>query len=138
MHLHVNLIVLAESIDDAKTEVESWIEEHSGREFYDYGGLKEPEEAVLLNEISESMEEAKAEMENLLPIIEADIEQYKKSGNRFGEGYGHKRYGSILTEDFTEDMPFFNIENWNWSLPTEIPEDREGCNWYAVMADFHF
>ena len=138
MHLHVNFITLAENAEEAKSNVESWIGEHSNGEYFDYGGLEDPEEVVLLNEIREKLKVAKDETQKLLPVIDADIERYKKSGSRFLEGCNYMRYGRILLEYPSDDMPFFNIENYDWSLPTEVPNDYEGCDWYAVMVDLHF
>jgi hypothetical protein len=138
MHLHCNIITLAESVEDAKSNVEIWIDDNSGRELFDYGGLEEPEKVVLLNEVRKDLEEAKADVDKLLPIIEGDIAKYKISGDRGWQGYYHKRLGRILSEDMTDDMPFFNITNWDWSLPTEVPDDQKGCNWYAVRVDLHF
>jgi hypothetical protein len=126
MHLHVNFITLAENEGDAKSNVRCFIDDYASREFFDYGGLVEPEEVVLLNEIRERLAEDKAEVDNLLPVIEHDIQTYKEAGNRGWQGFCHKRYGEILSEGLTSDMPFFNIEDWDWSLPTEVPEKSKG------------
>jgi len=141
MHLHCYMITLAESAEDAKTEVEIWLEDHAGREFYDYADLEEPANVVLVSQVRQELEELKAEKEKLLPVIEAEIDGYKKAGNRGMEGYAHKRYGAVLDEDPSYDMPFFNLSNWDWSIPTEVPKGDgipENSDWYAVMVDFHF
>jgi hypothetical protein len=138
MHLHCNFITLAESVGDAKSNVNCFIDEYAGRYFFDYGGLEEPDEpVVLLDEIREQLEADKAEVDKLLPKIEEEIKVCKIKGHKSMEGYHHKRYGRILDEDLTSDMPFFNIENWDWSLPVEVPEESESNNWYAVRVDLH-
>jgi hypothetical protein len=139
MHLHVNIITLAVNEEDARSNVRCWIDEYAGREFFDWGGLEEPDEkVVLLSEIMDRLEKEKVAVDTIIPDIEKDIKRHKENGDKGAEGFCHKRLGAILLEDPTDDMPFFNIENWDWSLPTEIPEEREYCNWYAVMADLHF
>jgi hypothetical protein len=143
MHLHCNFITLAENEEDAKSNVCYWIDDYANKEFFDYGGLESSEEyageeVVLLDEIRERLAEDKAEVDNLLPLIEHDIQTYKEAGNRKWLGFCHKRYGRILDEDLTSDMPFFNIENWDWSLPVEVPEEAKSNNWYAVRVDLHF
>lgn len=142
MHMHVYIITLAENAETAKSSVRSWLDDYADREFFDYGGLEEPEKVVLVSEARDDLEAAKAETERLLPIIENDISEYKKLGNRGMEGYSHVRYGNILNQSCTSDMPFFNMEDWDWSIPEKIPcfegKELEGMNWYAVMADLHF
>jgi len=143
MHLHCYMITLAESAEDAKSTVEDWIEEHFEREFYDYGGLEKGEEVVLLSEIRERLEAEKAEEVNrLIPEIENEIQKWKESGNRSMEGYSYVRYGNVLQESFCPDMPFFNINDWDWSLPEFVPKDcgdpESQYDWYAVKVDLHF
>jgi hypothetical protein len=132
-------VTLAEDAENAKSKIEGWIEDYAGREFFDSGKVSESK-AVLLSEIQSELEEGKLEVNRLLPIIENDIAGYKTSGTRGMEGYCHKRYGRILDEDLCSDMPFFNQEYWDWSIPTEVPK-FEGktldMQWFAVMASLH-
>jgi hypothetical protein len=139
MHLYVYIFTLAESVEEAKDDVRYWIDDYANREFFDYGGLAEPETAMLVSEVpATELEEARAETERLPPIIEADITQYKALGNRGMEGYSHIRYGHVLNESLCSDMPYFNKENWDWDIPTKVPEESKGLEWYAVKADLHF
>ena len=138
MHMHVYLITLALDAEDAKSEAEAWIGHHTLEEFFDYGSVEEPEDIVLVSSIRKDLEEGRAEAEERLPGIERQIGMFKASGDRSMEGYCHKRYARILQEDPCEDMPYFNIENWDWSLPTIVPEKAKGKDWYAVRVDLHF
>jgi hypothetical protein len=139
MHLHVYIFTLAENAEDAKSKVSSWLEDYADREFYDYAGLEEPEKAMLLKDVPASeLEDARYATERLLPIIEGDIAQYKASGNLGMEGYSHIRYGHILNENLCPDMPYFNMENWDWSIPDKVPETATGSDWYAARVDFHY
>ena len=137
MHLHVYLITLATDTEDARLEAETWIGHHNG-EFFDYGSVEDPGRVVLVSSIRKELEEGRAEAEKRLPVIERQIGMFKASGDRDMEGYCHKRYARILQEDTCEDMPYFNIENWDWSLPTEVPEKANGRDWYAVWVDLHY
>jgi hypothetical protein len=139
MYLHVYIFTLAEDDEDAKSKVSSWLDDYADREFYDYAGREEPEKSMLLKEVPASeLEDALYETERLLPIIEGDIAQHKASGNRGMEGYSHIRYGHILNQSLCSDMPYFNMENWDWSVPDKVPETAVGSDWYAVKADLHF
>ena len=142
MHIHTYFLTLAEDADEAKSNVESFIEDRFEKEFFDYGGLEETEESKLVSSVNDvciDLRESKFFTENdLLESIRKEIEQWKASGNRTMEGYAHKRYGEILMESFCADMPFFNIENWDWSIPTKVPEEAEGCQWFAVKVDLHY
>jgi hypothetical protein len=130
MHLHVYIITLAKDAEDAKSKVSCWLDEYAEREFYDYAGIDEPETSLLLKDVpTGELEDARYESERLLPIIEGDIAQYKATGSRGMEGYSHIRYGHILNENLCSDMPYFNMENWDWSVPDKVPETAIGSNW---------
>lgn len=138
MHLHVNIITLAEDSEEAKSNVEAWIGEYSGREFFDWGDLEEGEKVVPLDEIRDELEKHKKEVIETLKELDKNIQHHKETGESGAEGYLHRRYADIQLENTTDEMPFFNIENWDWSLPTEVPNDMKDCQWFAVMADLHF
>jgi len=139
MHLLTYFIALAENAEDAKSNVKGFIEDHYEREFYDYGGLEEGEGVFLVGDVVEELKKLRECTENdLLEAVKNDIERYKASGNRTMEGYAHKRYGEILMESFCPDMPFFNIDKWDWSIPTEVPDNAKDCQYFAVRVDLHF
>jgi len=138
-HLHCYMITLAENAEDAKSNVRCWIEDRFEKEFFDYGGLEDGEEVVLLSEIRESLEETKAtETADRLSEIESQIKNWKEMENKSMLGFSYVRYGNVLQESFCSDMPLFNIEDWDWSIPTEVPEEAKNNNWYAVRADLHY
>jgi hypothetical protein len=141
MHLHTYFITLAEDADDAKSTVDSWIGEQFEKSFFDYGCLEESEDKIVfpVSEVLEQLEKSRNCTEKeILPEVEKDIEKYKADGNRIMLGYSHVRYGNILQENFCADMPYFNIYNWDWAIPTGVPEDENGNNWYAVRVDLHY
>ena len=138
MHIHVYIITLAEDVEDAKSNVSSWIDEYADREFFDWGGLEEPDDVVLLSEIIGELEKEKEEADKRIPYYEEKIAVSKAQKSRSMTGFYYKQLGMILCENPTDDMPFFNIEQWDWSLPTEVPKKAAGMNWYAVKADLHY
>jgi hypothetical protein len=80
MHKHTYFLTLAENAEDAKSTVESWIDDHYEREFYDYGGLEESEDEIAfpVKEVLKELEERREYTENeTLPDVEKDIEKYK-------------------------------------------------------------
>jgi len=138
MHLYVDIITLAESVEDAKSNVRCWINDYADKEFFDWGDLEDGEKVVLLDEARDALEKQKAKVNERLQELDKGIQNYKETGDRGAEGYLHKLYADILLENVTDEMPFFNIENWDWSLPVEVPEESKGFNWYAVRVDLHF
>jgi len=137
-HLHCYMITLAEDAEDAKSNVRCWIEDRFEKEFFDYGGLEDGEEVVLLSEIRESLEITKVRVtEERLAEIEKDIQKWKDI-NRAMLGFSYVRYGNVFQEGFCSDMPFFNIEDWDWSLPTDAPKKAGKSEWYAVRVDLHY
>jgi hypothetical protein len=145
MHLHCYIIVLAEYAEDAISEVRCWIDDYSGRDFFDYGSVlngenEDEENYVLLSSVREQLEKDKAEtFEKTLPYIMGNIEKCKIGKNRHMEGYWHIYYGRVLAEYPCCDMPFYNLKNEDWSIPTELPKDAlEGYEWYAVRVDLHY
>jgi len=139
MHIHTYFITLAENKEDAESNVVNWIDDHYDKEFYDYGGLDEGETTFLLQDVLNTLKESRDYTENvILPAVIEDMEHYKETGNRSLEGYSHIRYGNILSEDFCADMPYFNIDDWYWTIPSEVPKEAEGCQWYAIKVDLHY
>jgi hypothetical protein len=138
MSLQAYVFTLAESFDDADGRVHSWIDECDGREFFDYAELVCPGASVLLEEIPvNELRGAWDETEQRLSTIAAEISQSKASGDRKKEGFLHFRYGNILMENPCSDMPFFNMEDWDWSVPNKVPRASAGKKWYAVKVDFY-
>jgi len=136
MHILVFLLTLAENEKEALSKARNWIDNNAGKEFFDYGELVS-DEAVLVDTIKEELKAKKEKALNELSFIEQDISMYIKQGDRKGEGWSHVRYGKILLEHPTSDMPFYNIEECDWSIPTVTWTDTDVGNWYAVNVDLH-
>ena len=138
-HLYVSIITLADDAEDAKLEVSIWLHDYANREFFDYGILAEPVQVSMVKDIVNKLERLRAKVfQEKLPAIELEIQQYKDIGDRPWEGYQHIRYGRILCEQCCEEMPFFNITNNDWSIPTKVPGNAAGKDWYAVRVDLHY
>ena len=138
-HLYVSIITLADDAEGAKLEVSIWLHDYANREFFDYGILAGPVQVSMVKDIVNKLERLKAEVfQGKLPAIMMEIEQSKAVGDRPGEGYHHIRYGQILCEQCCYEMPFFNITDNDWSIPTEVPGDAAGKDWYAVRVDLHY
>jgi len=134
-HLYKYIITLADDAEDAKVEVCCWLHDYANCEFFDYGRLEEPEQVSLVKDIVGELEQLKAEVLKKIPAIEKDIKYYKGGERSAAEGYQHIRLGYILCEMCGDEMPFFNITNNDWSIPTET---HNGKDWYAVMVDLHY
>jgi len=139
MHLVADLIALAQNADDAKQIIENWIEERGDREFFEFGGLDESASPCLLSEIRDELAGYKKEVfDKRLSEYKGKLRDYEKLRNAKEQGYYHHKIGDILGEFFCAEMPFFNTEDWNWSLPQEVPPEAEGKDYYAVKCDFRF
>jgi hypothetical protein len=141
-HKSVYILTLADNAGDAKSEVRCWLDDYANREFFDYGGIIEPEQVWRVKDIAIDLEDLKAEAFKRLPDIENEIQRCKATGNRISEGYHHIRYGSILSEECCYEMPFFNITDYDWTiLPTDYPKCKDGGDgrdWFAVLVDLHY
>jgi len=129
------ILIEAENEDGAKMYAERFLDEYAGREFFD-GGCINTETAgsvVPLSQVKDELEKDKREIFTVtLPEIEKEIADYKEHGVRMQEGWAHIRYGEILSECVCSDMPFFNPDYGDWT----IPEDAD--RWYAVLVDLHY
>jgi single-stranded DNA-specific DHH superfamily exonuclease len=138
MHSFQYFITSAENEEEAKSNVESWIDDHAESEFFDYGMIDEESEkqVVLLDEIREQLRKERIRIfTRVLPTIKNKIYKCEKNKLLYEEGYHHKRYGRILCENLSEYGKYFNIDSQDWKLPTD---DHENCEWYAVFVDLHY
>jgi hypothetical protein len=139
MHLSVYVFTLAEDFEDAEGRVHRWVDECDGKEFFDYAEIECPGASVLLEEIPvHELRDVWGGTAQRLSMVEAEIARCKASGDRKKEGLLHFRYGDILMENPCSDMPFFNMEDWDWSVPNKVPGASAGKKWYAVKVDFHY
>jgi hypothetical protein len=47
-----------------------------------------------------------------------------------------EKYAKILQESFFEDMPYFNTEENDYSVPTSFDPDENGNVWWIVPVEF--
>ena len=144
----VYFITMAVDEDDAKINVSSWIEDYEGRESFGSGELAEESNENLplcchVSKVRGYLEKQKEIVPSAIQGLREGIKEFEalpeeeQEKRRGEEGYIHKRLGCILQEEPCEEMPFFNIEMWDWSLPAEAPE-KDYRYWYAVLVDLHF
>jgi len=128
------------SADRAKEDCEQDLKNWQDKEFYsDFtvgNALPFEEVSPDLIEYLRSEYEAKRNL-RAKELYSAFYENYPQEGQRMIKvHYGQrlKKLGAILAEDFCEDMPWFNVFDWDWSLPIKDPEDQS--RWYAVWVEF--
>jgi len=138
----VYLIVLADSAEEARGEAESWLDEYNGREYYDSFRVEEDCESAPLSEIRGKLEAlVKDHNGRIIPELEKEIEDCRKYG--YGKdllGNAYVRLGDVLREGFCSDMPVYNMENFDWSVPAEdagVERKAGGVEWYAVKVEIH-
>jgi hypothetical protein len=128
----------AEDGRDARESVESWLDEYLGREFYD--GF-EVGSAQRRSEMRDKyIDRRYADVSYLLDRKREEADKAKLTKDRQGEGWAHHTVANILLERLCPEMPWFNKEAWDWSLP-----DKDGRlhgnppdNWWAVEVRFDY
>ena len=120
----------AEGKKDARDAVESWLEEYSGREFFEWYDVSNTDVKRIFEFEHGYFENALRECEGRAEGCRNEIEEYRKEGDRFGEGYAYVRLGNILMKSFCEDMPYWNLTTGSWDLPLDKDE-------WAVMVTLH-
>jgi hypothetical protein len=138
MKLSVYIFAKAKTVIGAKERVRGWLIKHVGREFFRLAHIEEAGAKLLEDVPVHELNDAWQSTQQQLPVVEADIARCKVSGDRDTEGYSHIRYGNILRENFCFDMPYFNVENGDWSVPNKVSAQDTGVNWYAVMVNFNY
>jgi hypothetical protein len=125
----VYFITKAEDGEEASYDVDCWLDEHSGIEFY--GRYK-----ISLIDVKRVDEFDPGYFENALRECDKreancreEIEKCKNEKDKIGEGYAHKRLGDIMMKSFCDDMPYWNLITDSWDLP-------EKDNW-AVMVTLY-
>ena len=154
MHLHIYVLTIAESKDDAESNVRSFVEDRVGEgRWFDYGDVDDEKEVVLLSEVRNELIEAMEHPKNQLKMAFAEFDKYRTLGieeHGGALGYQARRISEILCQEFTDSMPFFNMEEYSWLLPENDDDGtavhsaaRESdanitLKWYAVPVDLHF
>jgi hypothetical protein len=126
----------AEDKEDARDSVESWLDEYLGREFYDGYRIGE---TVHRSEIHHSyFDKEWTRVEDMLDRQREEAEKYRRGKDRQGEGQAHHIAANILLERLCPEMPWFNRDTWDWSLPDKDGElEGEQDNWWAIEVTFH-
>ena len=135
----IYVFISASDKDAAVSRVQSFLEESCGREFFD--GFEAVEDDVILAsgltpDYIRKGDEAAAD---LLQHHRKRAAECAEAGDKHGEGYALMSAGEILAEHLCSDMPWFNLDYWDWTVPCESHAPAEpGHNWYAVMVEFHY
>jgi hypothetical protein len=137
MSLQAYVFTLAENAENAKLRVSFWMAESARREFYNSASLEESGVPVLLEEVPVwELGDAQLLSKQRLRVVEEGLARYKATGDSVMEGFFLIRHQNILSESFCFDMPYFNLEDGNWSVPSKVPGGVVGKDWYAVKVVF--
>ena len=126
-------IIEGEDKEDARNNVESWLEEYMEREFFEGYEVSRTDAKRVFELAPGYFENALREREEYAVRYRKEIKEHSKkddSFNRYMAGYAHVRLGHILMRSFCEDMPFWNLITDGWDLP----EDK---NDWAVKVTLH-
>ena len=129
----VYFITEAEDKEEARDNVERWLEDYMGKEFFEGYEISRTDVKRVFELVPGYFENALRECEERAACYRKDIEEHNKkddSVNQYMAGYAHVHLGHILMESFCEDMPFWNLITNSWDLP----EDE---NDWAVMVTLY-
>jgi len=153
MHLHVYILAKGENADDAESDVRCFIDDQVvGGKWFDYGGIDETPGVrtlplyVVRKELQKSLEyvynvelkrflasfnEARKKVDAEKPLFDSDVGAL---------GHPASCIANICYQEFKDEMPFFNRQDYSWLLPGEREDglDNDGYAWYAVPVDLHF
>jgi hypothetical protein len=118
-----------ELINRAKSFLENWL----GNEFYD--GFRVQEDGVLpyLSDLpSDYLEKECSRSQNLIQHLREKAAEMREAEDRLGEARAMRRASDLLYENLCPDMPWFNIESADFSIPSDP------LRWGAVMVDFYY
>jgi ribosomal protein S17E len=124
--------VIADNREEAVQRAGRKIGERCGNEFYN--GYEVQKELVRkVSDLSSAyLTEEYARSRDLLQRYREAAEARRKAGDRLGKARAMRRAGDLFYENLCPDMPWFNIEGMDFSVPSEP------WQWGAVMVDFHY
>jgi hypothetical protein len=138
-HISVYVFTVARDEDDAARRVENRLEDFCGREFFDGFEVRKDSVVSVWSLVPEYVTARLKALDVLLRRRRKEAAGLAESGDKFQEGHALNRVGDILCEQMCEDMPWFNMEDWNWEIPGPVDISKNpGEDWYAVMTDFRY
>jgi len=125
--------IAEDSKEDAIASVESWLDEYLSREFY--------YRFSVTGNVYDMSYLTKTFVENSLRLVESRLdiqrireEEARVKGDREAEGIAACVVGDILCERLCEDMPWYNLDTMDWSVPDGV--DNIGRSYYVVEVEF--
>jgi hypothetical protein len=130
----VYCFVKAQNQNEARYIVNVRLGDYMRREFYD--GFEVQNDTGDIQPLSNIPDDyftaVYTASQDLLQQLREEAEEARKTGNRVGEARAMRHASGILYEDMCVEMPWFNMEAGDFSLPL----DKQG--WWAVMTDFYY
>jgi hypothetical protein len=129
----VSVYCFAETEDKKELihRVNFFLEGRLGNEFYDGYTVREDNVRPLSDLFSDYLTKGYSRCRNLTRRLRKEALEMREAGNRLAEARAMRRASDLLYENLCPDMPWFNIECVDFSVPSEPSQ------WGAVMADFH-
>jgi len=143
MHIHVYIFTLAESAEEAESNVRCYLDDYCGEHApFDYGGIEEYEyekrETKPVSEIAADLPEQLKTADDCLQQSLKRFDEYRARGDKGAMAYQASVIHDIAGEHFCSDMPYFNMETEDWTVPTEKSGADGDGDWYAVRVDLHY
>jgi hypothetical protein len=129
-HIIINFLILAEDFEDAIGRVEGFLEGEKG--FYDSYEVLRKQSGYLPD-----MMDVICKLRNgpdsvtLAETCLADAKIQKEAGCFGQAGYDYRRAGLLYEGALTQDMPIYNIDSFDYSVPLDTG------GWFAIAVNFH-
>jgi hypothetical protein len=131
----VYCFVAAGDKEEAARIVGVEIEERCEREFYEDWEVLEDGVRPLSALSDDYLTEEYSHSQDMIQRFREEGEQARKKGNRLAEACAARRLSDLLCENMCPDMPWFNFEGYDFSLPSGPPGIGQ---WFAVMVEFYY
>jgi hypothetical protein len=126
----------ADDKKDAAYAVESRLADWMGREFYYDGYLVRDDNVTLLTELAKTDRLlGYTRTQSKIQLLREEAVREQRLQNALGEARALRRASDLLFENMCIDMPWYNIDYGDFTVPSEPPKSGK---WWAVMVDFYY
>jgi hypothetical protein len=134
------IFTAAENAYEAADQVDRWLEDNWDREFYRRYDVERDDVHAVLDMDGSFFYGKRSDVDNILRSQRKEAETANASGDKSMEGKALRNISDILLESMCPDMPWFNMERYDWKVPDEDDEKHLMGNdrWFAVMVKFYY
>jgi hypothetical protein len=126
---------------EAVEEIDSRLNDWLGKEFYDGYEIVQSETKPVSEIPAGYFDKELCRTEDVLQSKRDEAERERRQGFREDEGHALRTVSDILCESFCQEMPWFNVDMWDWRVPynhaCDVVSLGDNETWWAVMVKFY-